>query len=174
MENKSQSVFLPEHESRLNETALQLGMQVLTSIAEKNQVSIEDVAETLTGNLENAGSRADGFNSRAKSIALELSRLNSEGKLKNPPETYIMDPDFAVIASELGCEQAARVVDNKNDPDRSDIVAKLRTNRSLPQSLRGDMPLSQGRDYANMSSEQFNKLKKQLKNAAASGVSTRL
>ncbi|MBQ3553037.1 MAG: hypothetical protein IJA35_07850 [Clostridia bacterium] len=174
MENKSQSVFLPEHESRLNETALQLGMQVLTSIAEKNQVSVEDVAESIAGSLENSEGYKNGFTSRAKSIALELSRLNREGKLKNPPESYIADPDFAVIASELGCEQATRVVDNKNDPDKGDIVAKLKSNRSLPQSLRGDMPLSQSRDYANMSSEQFNKLKKQLRNAASSGVSTRL
>lgn len=93
--------------------------------------------------------------------------MERAGQLRRPAEEYLREHAFQQLLRELPATAAVRVFEAENmraaeEPGagaEEAVLEKMRARRALPTPLRSAAPVSAKEDFANMSSEEFERFK---------------
>ncbi len=139
-----------------------LGCELLDGLTQEFGISAEQAAELLTD-----GARPESMDVLSRRAAATLSRLERAGQLRRPAGEYLREHAFQQLLRELPATAAVRVFEAENmraaeDPGagaEEAVLEKMRARRALPTPLRSAAPVSAKEDFANMSSEEFERFK---------------
>ncbi len=142
-----------------------IGCELLDGLTQELGISAEQAAALLA-----SGARPESMDVLSRKAAATLIELEREGKLQRPAGEYLQDSAFQKLLLELPAAAAVRVYDAEHgaaaaagqpaDPDaEAAVLEKLRARRALPTPLRSAAPASAQEDFANMTSEEFERFK---------------
>ena len=141
-----------------------IGCEPLDGLTQELGISAEQAAALLSGST-----RPESMEVLSRRAAATLAELERAGSLGRPAGEDLQESAFQKLMCELPAAAAVRVFEAERtareagkqagtDAEQA-VLEKIRARRSLPAPLRNAAPVSAEEDFANMSSEEFERFK---------------